>query len=51
MFSMNYKIIYRHKGKTEQINLIAFNIADAVNQVHKLGVNEAQILAVILIDE
>jgi hypothetical protein len=48
---MNYKVIYRKLGKTEQLNIIAFNYGDAVNQVHKLGVNETQILAIILIDE
>lgn len=51
MFSMNYKVIYRQQGKTQQLNIIAFNYADVVNQVHKLGVNETQILAIILIDE
>ena len=48
---MNYKVIYKRSGKTEQLNIIAFNYADVVNQVHKLGVNETQILAIILIDE
>jgi len=48
---MNYKVIYRQQGKTEQLNIIAFNFADVVNQVHKLGVNETEILEIILIDE
>ena len=51
MYSMNYKVIYRKNGKTEQINIIAFNYADVVNQIYKLGVQETQILAIILVDE
>jgi hypothetical protein len=48
---MNYKVIYRKQGKTEQLNIIAFNFSDVVQQVYKLGVAETSILAIILIDE
>jgi hypothetical protein len=48
---MNWKVYYRSKGKTHQINIIGFNIADTVKAAKDLGVEEAQILAIILIDE
>lgn len=48
---MNYKIYYRSKGKTQQINIIGFSIADAIKAAEQLGVTDAQILAIILIDE
>lgn len=48
---MNYKVFYLKKGKTVQIKLIAFSIKDAINQMDKLGVNDAQILAIIIIDD